>query len=177
MSKKTEHEHYIESYPKYRVDINNPANGYGGSDVVTHYAWTDDDAKAAISYDENGKLKMLADKDIEIVAGSLKPAGGVDVLIHSCKGNVEIHADENGEIRITGKNISIRADKSMLIDGGDKITFEANDIEFRGNTLRGNEIHGNLAPFRFLSRVYKGLKVGAERVQAAQNNVPYGGGG
>ena len=56
MSKKTEHEHYIESYPKYRVDINNPANGYGGSDVVTHYAWTDDDAKAAISYDVNGKL-------------------------------------------------------------------------------------------------------------------------
>ena len=171
MSKKTEHEHYIESYPKYRVDINNPANGYGGSDVVTHYAWTDDDAKASISYDENGKLKMLADKDIEIVAGSLKPAGGVDVLIHSCKGNVEIHADENGEIRITGKNISIRADKSMLIDGGDKITFEANDIEFKGNTLRGNEIYGNLAPRRFLSGVYKGLKVGAEKIAAAQANV------
>ena len=171
MSKKTEHEHYIESYPKYRVDINNPANGYGGSDVVTHYAWTDDDAKASISYDENGKLKMLADKDIEIVAGSLKPAGGVDILIHSCKGNIEIHADENGEIRITGKNISIRADKSMMIDGGDKITFEANDIEFKGNTLRGNEIYGNLAPFRFLSRVYKGLKVGADAVKAAQDKV------
>ena len=171
MSKKTEHEHYIEAYPKYRVDINNPANGYGGSDVVTHYAWTDDDAKASISYDENGKLKMLADKDIEIVAGSLKPAGGVDILIHSCKGNIEIHADENGEIRITGKNISIRADKSMLIDGGDKITMEANDIEFKGNTLRGNEIYGNLAPFRFLSRVYKGLKVGADAVKAAQDKV------
>ena len=171
MSKKTEHEHYTEAYPKYRVDINNPANGYGGSDVVTHYAWTDQDEKAAISYDENGKLKMLADKDIEIVAGSLKPAGGVDVLIHSCKGNVEIHADENGEIRITGKNISIRADKSMLIDGGDKITFEANDIEFKGNTLRGNEIYGNLAPYRFLSRVYKGLKVGAEKIAAAQAKV------
>ena len=171
MSKKTEHEHYIESYPKYRVDINNPANGYGGSDVVTHYAWTDDDAKASISYDENGKLKMLADKDIEIVAGSLKPAGGVDILIHSCKGNIEIHADENGEIRITGKNISIRADKSMLIDGGDKIAMEANDIEFKGNTIRGNEIYGNMAPLRFLSSVYKGLKVGADKIAAAQAKV------
>ena len=59
----------------------------------------------------------------------------------------------------------------MLIDGGDKITFEANDIEFRGNTLRGNEIYGNLAPFRFLSRVYKGLKVGADAVLAAQSKV------
>jgi len=171
MSKKTEHEHYTEAYPKYRVDINNPTNGLGGSDVVTHYAWTDDDAKASISYDENGKLKMFADKDIEIVAGALKPAGGVDILIHSCKGNIEINADENGEIRITGKNISIRADKSMIIDGGDKITFEANDIEFRGNTLRGNEIYGNLAPFRFLSRVYKNLKVGADAVAAAQDKI------
>ena len=171
MSKKTEHEHYTEAYPKYRVDINNPANGLGGSDVVTHYAWTDDDAKASISYDENGKLKMFADKDIEIVAGALKPAGGVDILIHSCKGNIEIAADENGEIRITGKNISIRADKSMTIDGGDKITFEANDIEFKGNTLRGNEIFGNLAPRRFLSGVYKGLKVGAEAVAAAQEKI------
>ena len=171
MSKKTEHEHYTEAYPKYRVDINNPANGLGGSDVVTHYAWTDDDAKASISYDENGKLKMFADKDIEIVAGALKPAGGVDILIHSCKGNIEIAADENGEIRITGKNISIRADKSMTIDGGDKITFEANDIEFKGNTLRGNEIFGNLAPRRFLSGVYKGLKVGADAVAAAQAKI------
>ena len=171
MSKKTEHEHYTEAYPKYRVDINNPANGLGGSDVVTHYAWTDDDAKASISYDENGKLKMFADKDIEIVAGALKPAGGVDILIHSCKGNIEINADENGEIRITGKNISIRADKSMTIDGGDKITFEANDIEFKGNTLRGNEIFGNLAPRRFLSGVYKSLKVGADAVAAAQAEV------
>ena len=171
MSKKTEHEHYTEAYPKYRVDINNPANGLGGSDVVTHYAWTDDDAKASISYDENGKLKMFADKDIEIVAGALKPAGGVDILIHSCKGNIEIAADENGEIRITGKNISIRADKSMTIDGGDKITFEANDIEFKGNTLRGNEFYGNLAPRRFLSGVYKGLKVGADKIAAAQAKI------
>jgi len=57
------------------------------------------------------------------------------------------------------------------MDGGDKITFEANDIEFRGNTLRGNEIYGNLAPFRFLSRVYKNLKVGADAVSAAQDKV------
>jgi len=172
MSTKTDQERYLESYPKYRVDINNPTNdGYGGSSVVNHYAWTDQDEKACITYGEDGKLKLHADKDIEICAGALKPAGGVDILIHSCKGNIEIHADENGEIRITGKNISIRADKSMMIDGGDKITFEANDIEFKGNTLRGNEIYGNLAPFRFLSRVYKGLKVGADAVKAAQDKV------
>ena len=55
----------------------------------------------------------------------------------------------------------------MLIDGGDKITIEANDIEFKGNTIRGNEIYGNMAPLRFLTGVYKGLKVGADAVLAA----------
>ena len=59
----------------------------------------------------------------------------------------------------------------MLIDGGDKITMEANDIEFKGNTIRGNEIYGNMAPLRFLSSVYKGLKVGADAVLAAQGKV------
>ena len=67
MSKKTDHERYLEAYPKYRVDVNNPASdGYGGSSVVTHYAWTDQDEKASITYGEDGKLKFHADKDIEI---------------------------------------------------------------------------------------------------------------
>ena len=56
MSKKTEHEHYVEQYAKYRLDVNDPANGYGGSNVFKQYAWTDQDEKAAISYDENIEL-------------------------------------------------------------------------------------------------------------------------
>ena len=173
MSKKTEHEHYIEAYPKYRVDINNPDNGLGGADVVTHYAWTDQDEKASISYDENGKLKMYAEKDIEIVAGSKKPAGGVDIFIHSRKGNIEIHANENGEISITGKKITISADKSMNISGGDKITMEANDIEFKGNCIRGNEWYGNMAPTtrRFLSKVFENTKVAGDKIKAALAKV------
>ena len=49
--------------------------------------------------------------------------------------------------------------------------MEANDIEFKGNTIRGNEIYGNMAPLRFLSSVYKGLKVGADNIAAALAKV------
>ena len=49
--------------------------------------------------------------------------------------------------------------------------FEANDFEFKGHTIRGNEIYGIMAPLRFLSSVYKGLKVGADAVLAAQGKV------
>ena len=63
MSKKTEHEHYTEAYPKYRVDINNPKNSLGGSDVVTHYAWTEEDDKFILSYSEDGKVKILDNGD------------------------------------------------------------------------------------------------------------------
>ena len=176
MSKKTDHERYLEAYPKYRVDINNPENdGYGGSSVVTHYAWTDQDEKASITYGEDGKLKIHADKDIEICAGATKPAGGVDILVHAAKGDIKIHADENGNISIIGNNIDITASKSMKINGGDKITMEANDIEFRGNTIRGNEIVGNMAPLPFMGGVFAGTKVGADQIKGAIEEFSSGG--
>ena len=87
MSKKTEHEHYVEQYAKYRLDINDPANGYGGSNVFKQYAWTDQDEKACIAYDENGKLKFHADKDIEIIAGAL------------LKANLDVRPEFQGEVK------------------------------------------------------------------------------
>ena len=176
MSTKTDQERYLESYPKYRVDINNPTNdGYGGSSVVNHYAWTDQDEKACITYGEDGKLKLHADKDIEICAGALKPAGGVDILVHAAKGDIKIHADENGNITLLANNITIDASKSMNIKGGDKITMEANDIEFRGNTIRGNEIVGNMAPLPFMKGVFAGTKVGADKLSGAIDKFTSGG--
>lgn len=176
MSKKTDHERYLEAYPKYRVDVNNPANdGYGGSSVVTHYAWTDQDEKASITYGEDGKLKFHADKDIEICAGATKPGGGIDILVHAAKGDIKIHADENGNLSLIGNNIDITASKSMKINGGDKITMEANDIEFRGNTIRGNQIVGNMAPLPFMGSVFAGTKVGADKLNAAIDKFTSGG--
>jgi len=176
MTQKTDHERYFDKYPHYQVDINNPTiDGYGGSSVLSHYAWTDQDEKACISYGEDGKLKVHADKDIEICAGALKPAGGVDILVHAAKGDIKIHADENGNLTLIGNNISITASKSMDIKGGDKITMEANDIEFRGNTIRGNEIVGNMAPLPFMGGVFAGTKVGADKLNAAIDKFTSGG--
>ena len=176
MTQKTDHERYLESYPHYQVDINNPTiDGYGGSNVVSHYAWTDQDEKASVSYGEDGKLRVHADKDIEICAGALKPAGGVDILVHAAKGDIKIHADENGNLTLIGNNISITASKSMDIKGGDKITMEANDIEFRGNTIRGNEICGNMAPLPFLGSVFANSKVGADQIKGAIDEFTSGG--
>ena len=176
MSTKTDQERYLEAYPKYRVDVNNPtSDGYGGSSVVTHYAWTDQDEKASIAYGEDGKLKVHADKDIEICAGASKPAGGVDILVHAAKGDIKIHADENGNITLLANNITIDASKSMNIKGGDKITMEANDIEFRGNTIRGNEICGNMAPNPFMKGVFSGTKVGGDKLSGAIEKFASGG--
>ena len=176
MTQKTDHERYLESYPHYQVDVNNPTmDGYGGSNVVSHYAWTDQDEKASVSYAEDGKLKIHADKDIEICAGATKPAGGVDILVHAAKGDIKIHADENGNLTLLGNNITIDASKSMNIKGGDKITMEANDIEFRGNTIRGNQIVGNMAPNPFMKGVFSGTKVGADKLSGAIEKFTSGG--
>ena len=143
--------------------------------MVNHYAWTDQDEKACITYGEDGKLKLHADKDIEICAGALKPAGGVDILVHAAKGDIKIHADENGNLTLLGNNITIDASKSMSILGGDKITMEANDIEFRGNTIRGNQIVGNMAPNPFMKGVFSGTKVGADKLSGAIEKFTSGG--
>ena len=90
MSKKTEHEHYIEAYPKYRVDINNPANGLGGSDVVTHYAWTDDDAKAIVEFlhqDNQEKALKCAE------GGAISVEKGEDVENSSLQRHEHPHTD------------------------------------------------------------------------------------
>ena len=153
MTQKTDHERYLESYPHYQVDLNNPTmDGYGGSNVVSHYAWSDQDEKASVSYGEDGKLR-----------------------VHAAKGDIKIHADENGNLTLIGNNISITASKSMDIKGGDKITMEANDIEFRGNTIRGNEIVGNMAPLPFMGGVFAGTKVGADKLKAGIDKFTSGG--
>ena len=63
----------------------------------------------------------------------------------------------------------------MKINGGDKITMEANDIEFRGNTIRGNEIVGNMAPLPFMGGVFAGTKVGADKLKAGIDKFTSGG--
>ena len=63
----------------------------------------------------------------------------------------------------------------MDIKGGDKIRMEANDIEFRGNTIRGNEIVGNMAPLPFMGGVFAGTKVGADKLNAAIDKFTSGG--
>ena len=63
----------------------------------------------------------------------------------------------------------------MSIKGGDKITMEANDIEFRGNSIRGNQIVGNMAPNPFTKGVFAGTKVGADKLSGAIEKFAKGG--
>ena len=69
----------------------------------------------------------------------------------------------------------MKADESMELKGGDKITMEANDIEFRGNTIRGNEICGNMAPNPFMKGVFSGTKVGGDKLSGAIEKFASGG--
>ena len=85
MAEQNWYRRFVESYgPNFRIDINNPQMGYSGAHVYDIYGVTDQDEKANISLDHNGKLKFNSDRTIEIVAGEQQSRDGnrdVDILM------------------------------------------------------------------------------------------------
>lgn len=169
MAEQNWYRRFVESYgPNFRIDINNPQLGYSGAHVYDIYGVTDQDEKANISLDHNGKLKFNSDRTIEIVAGEQQSRDGnrdVDILIHTRNGDVAITAGKNGEIRIGGKNIIIDADDELTLKAGNEIKVESdNAIQLMGNSIDTNALQGNMIPtaLKFGSRVFAGSFVGAD---------------
>ena len=169
MAEQNWYRRFVESYgPNFRIDINNPQMGYSGAHVYDIYGVTDQDEKANISLDHNGKLKFHSDRTIEIVAGEQQSRDGkrdVDILIHTRNGDVAITASKNGEIRIGGKNIIVDADDELTLKAGNEIKLQSdNAIQLNTNSLDTTALQGNLAPtaLKFGSRVFAGSYVGAD---------------
>ena len=169
MAEQNWYRRFVESYgPNFRIDINNPQMGYSGAHVYDIYGVTDQDEKANISLDHNGKLKFNSDRTIEIVAGEQQSRDGnrdVDILIHTRNGDIAITASKNGEIRIGGKNIIIDADDELTLKAGNEIKLDCdNTIQLISNAVDTVGLTGNMIPtaLQFGSKVFAGSYVGAD---------------
>jgi hypothetical protein len=169
MAEQNWYRRFVESYgPNFRIDINNPQMGYSGAHVYDIYGVTDQDEKANISLDHNGKLKFNSDRTIEIVAGEQQSRDGkrdVDILVHTRNGDICITASKNGEIRIGGKNIIIDADDELTLKAGNEIKVESdNGIQLCSNSVDTKGLAGNMIPtaLQWGSKVFAGSFVGAD---------------
>ena len=117
----------IISYtPEFRIDVNNPTNGFLGPGVYEKYAHTDSGDISLNGMNQAGVYHIYNDQSIEIVGGAGKnnDRGGVDIIITGMKGSVMITAQENGDIRIKGANIIMEAKEDIKFKCGGNATFD-----------------------------------------------------
>ena len=164
LKKQNWYERFVESYgPNFRIEINNPTMGYGGPDVYRMYGITHKEGcGASIGLDEAGLLKINSDRSIEIVAGERNEADGIDIVIQSRKGNVEIDSD-GASIRISGKHIILSSDGDLTLDAKGDLNLNGNHINLNpkvGADIQG--LSGNLVPpeKQLLMRVFRGITIG-----------------
>ena len=159
----------IISYtPEYRVDVNNPTNGFLGAGVYEHYAHTDTGDISLAGMNQAGVYHIYNDQTIEIIGGGGKnnDRGGVDVVISGMKGSVVISAMQNGDVRINGNNIILEAKQDIVMkaggnltaDIGKKIDLEAKEAYCDAPHSYGPDAIATETPVSFLVETYTGLK-------------------
>ena len=73
----------------------------------------------------DGQFQIFADQCITVAGGANVDGGGVCVNIVGTKGDVAIIADENGDVRIKGRNIILDADENIEIATGGKVNIDS----------------------------------------------------
>ena len=130
----------------FRLDVTNPQVTPGGGEVYAFFSVTDEGDKCAVGQDQAGKYKIHNDQTVEIVGGSNSAENGVDVIISGRGGDVVITADQNGNVSIRGKNITIQADEDIDMQAGRNVSIASGSgrILLKGNTLEKSGLKGNL---------------------------------
>ena len=160
----------IISYtPEFRIDVNNPTNGFLGAGVYEKYAHTDSGDISLCGMNQAGVYHIYNDQTIEIIGGGGKnnDRGGVDIVITGMKGSVIITAQENGDIRIKGANIIMEAKEDIKFKCGGNATFDVGqkfDIKAKEAYCDAPHSYGpdciatEVNKKTFLNQVFSGLK-------------------
>ncbi len=148
--------------PGLYLETGNPRNGIGGPSAFTMFSSTKLGKKFSLDMKESGVVSMNADATLEIIAGEENDDGGEDILINSRNGAIDIKVTKNGDVRISGSNVSITADAKITLNsrvirlkGDDEISLQAPKIWSRGKK-------GNLVPKTWTQSATFGSFIGAD---------------
>jgi len=161
--------------PTFRIDTANPQMGMNGTIVYDLFAQTTSGDKSCVGLSDGGIFHIYNDQAIEIVGGQEDESGGVNINIIGKNGDIWITAEQSGEVRIRGKNITIDADENIDLIAGNNIKLEAkNRIDLNSNVANCDALSGNLAPrdVTFMGQVFKNAAGGT----AVTDMIPTGGG-
>ena len=149
--------------PSFFIETGNPRMDDGGGAAFTMFGSTKKGRKFSLGMKESGVVQLNADSTLEIVAGEDNNDGGQDILINSRNGAIDIKVTKNGDVRISGSNVSIRADAALNLNarvirlkGDDEISLQAPYIHSRGKK-------GNLVPKTWGQVATFGTFIGADK--------------
>ena len=163
---------YLSFGPHFRIETANPQMGLNGSTVYDLFAQTASGDKSVVGMSNGGIYHIYNDQCIEIVGGQEDDSCGPNIMLTAKTGDVWITAQQNGEVKIRGKNIVVDADDDLDLVAGNNITIRAgNRILLKSNVADCDALRGNLAPrdVTFMGQVYRGTKAGLDV-------IPSGGG-
>ena len=173
--------------PSLFIETGNPRVDAGGGSAFTLFGSTKRGRKFSLGMKESGIVQLNADATLEIIAGEDNDDGGEDILINSRNGTIDIKVTKNGDVRIYGSNVSIKAEAAIDINsrvirlkGDDEISLQAPYIHSRGK--KGNLVPktwGQVATFgtfigadKFDSFIEKGLQQAAGIVNEIDDLAP-----
>ena len=158
----------VESYsPDFRLETANPQMGFNGAGVYDFYGRTDNGDISLQGLCQGGIYHFYNDRTIEIVAGAKNNRGSVDVCITGMKGSVVISAMENGDVRVSGKdivfdaknNIKFKCGENFTVDAGNKVDIKSKEAYLEAPHSYGPDcIATETNKKTFLNQVFSGLK-------------------
>ena len=168
--------------PNFRIDSGNPNVGFNGSSVYDLYGNTDSGDVSLMGMCQGGIYHFYNDRTIEIIGGQNNGRGSVDVCITGMKGSLVISAMENGDVRVSGKdiifdakkNIKFKCGENFTVDAGNKIDLNAKEAYCEAPHSYGPDCIATEDNAKsFLNQVYKGLNAeGIARAAASAAGGP-----
>ena len=136
-----------DSYgPHFRIETANPELGVCGNIAYNLYGYADSGDTANLGLKVNGLFDIFADQCITIDGGAKVEGGGLCVNIVGSKGDIAITAMENGDVRISGRNIILDADENIEMTAGGKVEIDSAELlATKQNTTRINAKKTNIS--------------------------------
>ena len=148
--------------PHFRIDSGNPQLGYNGTVVYDLLGSGADGNTSTVGMTQGGLFHMYNDQCIEIIGCNKVDGGGVCVNITGANGDVTITAMSSGDVRVTGQNIILDADKNIEINaGGDFRVTAENTINMVSTNMYLTAPYGKIRvrEVGWMGGVFAGTKV------------------
>ena len=114
--------------PHFRIETANPELGVCGNVAYNLYGYADSGDTSNLGLMGNGQFNIFADQCITIDGGASVEGGGLCVNIIGSKGDVAITAMEDGDIRISGRNIILDATENIEMVAGGKVEIDSTEL-------------------------------------------------